>query len=185
WARGERVLGDHGFQVDWSAENDAGVKAGFLLDGIFDARGEASQVALGGAEHDVAALQEGLRIAEAERIAEGAEVLHLDLLVAGKIDAAEQTDEDGHGELRITTKETNLALVCSVAMRAACILESPGQPGRRACNSLRAEVTNARPNPAIPSTAPRPRSTPRGWALTWVRQVPYRRALSRIHCLPG
>ena len=78
------------------AVNHAGAKAEFAFNGFFDALGESSEVALASAENDVAAIDVSLAAGELQRFVEGAKRIHLDLITADDVDAAEQGNNDGH-----------------------------------------------------------------------------------------
>ena len=102
-AFGKRVSRDDAAQFGGRAVNDAGAKAELAFDCFFDALGESGEVAVAGAEDDVAAVDVGLASGEFERFIKGSKRIHFDLIAADDVDAAKQGDDGWHGA-KYTTK---------------------------------------------------------------------------------
>ena len=95
-ARREGAAGNGVFKIPGCSHNNVCVKAELALDRFFHALRHTNRIFLLGAEHDVAALHVGLRIAEFQRLADFAEFVHFDFVVATDVNPAQQRNHDRH-----------------------------------------------------------------------------------------
>src|SRR5580700_6292813 len=92
----ERVSCNHVSEFGRRAQDHSRAKTEVLLDPVFDLSRELGEIRFLGPEYDVATLYIGLRVPQFQRYKECPEGLHLDLVVAHDVDAAEQRDNHGH-----------------------------------------------------------------------------------------
>src|SRR5690349_6291657 len=72
------------------------MKTEALFDGTLDLPRQQTEVAALGPEQDIAAIDEGLRVPQVERLVERAELAHLNLAVPAQVDAAKHRNDHGH-----------------------------------------------------------------------------------------
>src|ERR1700685_3966720 len=107
---GEWSGGNGASEFVGSAEDDFGAKSEAALDGILNFPGQRDGIFLVvrefAAEDDIATLNEGARAVKFEGFVEGAQGVHLDLVAADHVDAAEHGDEDRHsGSITLSGRE--------------------------------------------------------------------------------
>src|SRR5215467_11373341 len=83
-------------QLGGRANHNDRSKPKLLLDGILDACSKGFRVTNVGSKHDVAALQQRLRVHEAERFVKGAQFRHWDEMMTPNVDAAQEREVGGH-----------------------------------------------------------------------------------------
>ena len=101
---GEWVSRNNLLQIGRATKDDLRAKAKLLLDCALDAFGQSNQISLVAPEDDVAALYVRLWVFQAERCAKGSQGVHLDLIVAADVDAAEHADNGGHLECDVQSR---------------------------------------------------------------------------------